>query len=92
MPGYFQQHESMLFNVLFNKLPGYFQQHVKHAALLFIFKAAWLSGGATQLLPRDGEAKELRTDPTVEPHATMQTTEPKADLHIGSEARKSRKI
>ena len=34
-------------------------------------------GGATQLLPRDGEAKELRRDPTVKPHARVQTTEPK---------------
>ena len=38
---------------------------------------ALLSGGATQLLPRDGEATELRGDPTVEPHAKVQPTEPK---------------
>ena len=49
--------------------------------IVFIFEAAWLNGGATQPLPRDGEAKELRRDPTVEPHARVQTTEPKIDLY-----------
>ena len=42
--------------------------------------------GATQLLPKDEEAKELRIDPTVEPHARMQTTELNIDLQRGSKA------
>ena len=31
------------------------------------------SGGATQPLPRDREAKELRRDSKVEPHAKVQS-------------------
>ena len=50
-----------------------------------------MRGGATQPLPKDKEATELRTDPTIEPHARVQTVEPKIDLHRGSEARESRK-
>ena len=37
----------------------------KAYGIVFIFEAACLSCGATQSLPRDGEAKEFRTDPII---------------------------
>ena len=48
---------------------------------MFIFEASWLSGGTTQPLPRDGETKGLRRDPTV--LATHQGADirPKIELH-----------
>ena len=59
--------------------------------IVFIFKAAGLNGGATQPLTRDEEATELYRGLTVVLHARVQTSEPKIDLHRGSEARQPRK-
>ena len=59
--------------------------------IAFIFEAAWFSGGATQPLPRNGEAKELRREPTAEPQTRAKTAEPKTDLHRGLETRQTRK-
>ena len=63
----------------------------KAYCIVFIFKAASLRGGATQPVPRNKEAMELRRDPIVEPRIRVQTAEPKIDLYAGSEARQSRK-
>ena len=43
-----------------------------------------LSTGATQPLSKDEEAVELCRNPTVEPHARMQTAEPKIGRVIDS--------
>ena len=59
--------------------------------IVFIFEAALLSVGATQPLPRDGEAAEPRRDSTVKPHTEVLTAKPKIDLHRSSEARQARK-
>ena len=49
--------------------------------IFLIFEATWLRGSATQLIPRNGEAKELCRDQTVKPPARVRTAEPKIDLH-----------
>ena len=67
---------------------GLFSTICKTYCIVFIFEAAWLRGGSTQPFPRDEEAMELRRAPAVEPHARVQTAEPKTDLHRGKTVKK----
>ena len=76
---------------IFGTIAWLFSTICKAYCIVFIFEEAWLSGGTTQPLPRDGEATQLRSDPIIEPHARVQTAEPKINLHRGSECKTVKK-
>ena len=69
---------------IFETMACLFSTICKAYCIVFIFEAARLRVGATQPLPRDEEATELCRNETIEPHAGVQTAEPKIDLQRGS--------
>ena len=60
---------------IFGTMAWLFSTICKAYRIVFIFEAAWLNGGAIQPLTRDEKVTELGRDPTVVPHASVQSSQ-----------------